>query len=279
MPFNIIGFLAGRAVAENAGVDRQRATQLAILPGALNLPLPVGLVTARAIAQREAPTVTTPPVDTGQDNQITVPDLTGQLAADAVKILSDRGLTDVKVGPVPSSPADKGRIVGQSYAPNTNIAKDTPIILYVGQGAPPVKVPEVIGFSFDVASQILADQGLEFRITRYVPDASPRDFVVAQQPDPGQPAPGNKLIELTLSLGPAEGEEVDTVEVPNVISMHAETAMETIREKGMEPEVVAVEPNKQHKDHVFDQKPPPFEKVQPGTKVELAVSLGPEGPD
>ncbi|MCB8978731.1 MAG: PASTA domain-containing protein [Ardenticatenaceae bacterium] len=279
MPFNIVGFLAGRAVAENAGVDRQRATQLAILPGALNLPLPIGLVTARSIAQREASTVTppgtsTPSDDTGQDNLINIPDVLGKSLEEAKELLKDAGFINFGFNGKESTAEQKDKVIEQKPVANTPIAKDDPMIVFIGIGIDIIKVPDVRYKPYEEAVQILkAKRLVALKVSE--PSNSPSNYVTDQYPlpwsdPPNETYPPETQVTLTVSSGPPP-----MVTVPNVVGQTQEVATGILEGAGLEVSDVNNEPSSEIEEgKVTRQTLVAGTQVQPGTNIILTVSKG-----
>ena len=103
MPFNALAFVAGQAIAQRF-VDRSRATQLALLPAVLDLPLATALVFTQLIARREAPVAIGAPL-------VAVPNAVGEFTGDAVALLAGSGLQSQNV---PTSQFAADTVVCQS---------------------------------------------------------------------------------------------------------------------------------------------------------------------
>lgn len=208
MPFTIANFLLGRVVAENAGVDSARANQLALLSsGIINVPLPVGLVMTRTIAQNEAPAAT-PPATTPSPGTglVEVPDVRGEDVKVATDELTQRGFTVV----VQQWQSDKpdGMVIEQSPTPPVALASGNTVTLYVSSNAPApvdlVKVIDVVGAPADEAEKQLRGDGLNVRLLYDPQSNKPHNTVVDQDPEPGSYiAPGN-TVWLIVSAQPIE---------------------------------------------------------------------------
>src|ERR671931_126352 len=89
MPFNIVGFAIGRALAEREGVqDADRANRIALIGGVLG-PTPVGLVVSDQVARREAETAQ----PAAAAALVSVPGVIGQTAQAAQQVLDQAQLT------------------------------------------------------------------------------------------------------------------------------------------------------------------------------------------
>ncbi len=189
MPFAITNFLLGRVVAENAGVDSGRANQLALLSsGILNVPMPVGLVMTRTIAQNEAPTPaasTTGPSDGTE--LVEVPDVTGEDVNGAKDALQQLGFTVITRNIRSSEPV--GMVVIQEPDPPGPVPVGSTVTLYVSHEAPKppdlVEVIAVVGATADEAEKQLRETGLNVRLLYDPQSNEPHNTVVDQDPEPG----------------------------------------------------------------------------------------------
>jgi hypothetical protein len=211
MPLSVPNLLLGRVAAESAGVDRQRATQLAVVfsSGLLDVPAPVGLVLTRTVAQREAAAAAPAPVprdgaepSPGEPDLLTVPDVQGQPRGDAETALEAAGFTNVLFVGNPSSEGEVGVVVDQAPVPGAQIASDNPVILYVGVG-PGLVMPNLIAMPQGDAMETLGDLGLvvdnpEFEASGAVVEG----HVVGQDPECGIQVQAGDPVTLTISSGP-----------------------------------------------------------------------------
>jgi hypothetical protein len=86
MAFDLFRFIFGRSIVENQGVPRDRATQLAVLPAALDVPLVESVLLSTVIGRSNAQAEPTP-------NQVPVPDVVGTQLVAAQSALTDAGFT------------------------------------------------------------------------------------------------------------------------------------------------------------------------------------------
>lgn len=95
MAFDVFRFLIGQTLAEREGVSRSRATQLALVPAFLDMPLPVALVMAQTMARREAPVNT--PSGSASPQAIQIPDVLNRHYEYGRGFLEANGFTAVSV--------------------------------------------------------------------------------------------------------------------------------------------------------------------------------------
>jgi beta-lactam-binding protein with PASTA domain len=140
-------------------------------------------------------------------------------------------------------------------------------------GAPPAdgRVPNVIGLSFDVASQRLQQAG--FKVQRgemRFQDAAPKLSVIQMTPDQGSREPLGTPVTLDLSAGPRMGV------VPNVVGMSPTQADSAITAGGFTtaPDTV-MQASDQPVGSVIASRPAGGMKAAVPSAVTLIVSAGP----
>jgi len=217
MAFNIVGLLVGRAVAESAGVDRQRATQLGTVfaSGLINVPMPVGLVLARSVAQREvaaSPAPATPGTPPGQ-TLVTIPNVVGlPIQGDegikgAATTLAEAGFTNIKRVEAFSEANQVGQVIQQEPPAGSQIPANGLITLYVGLG-PGVEVPDLRTMAVADAVAILEELQLAHEIQPAVSLGVRPGFVAVQEPEDGAIVQKGDTVTLGVPEGDVEGEVI-----------------------------------------------------------------------
>ncbi len=138
---------------------------------------------------------------------------------------------------------------------------------------PIVDVPEVVGEQLPTAEAVLEEHGLQSEIVASKHDDDiPANHVISQRPLPGEQVRRGGTIELTISQGPqwVEGG------VPEVVGMPRLDAQVALQNAGLEFELSEEYHEEVPGGHVIDQFPPPGDKVQRGSVVDLQISRGPE---
>ncbi len=145
-------------------------------------------------------------------------------------------------------------------------------MLLVKSSPPDVAVPDVVGKDLEEARRLLADAGLTLTIAREdFNDRYPAGSIYFQEPQAGQPAKKNAVVEVYVSKGSRN------VRVPSVIGMSEEKAREVLNEEGLVVGDVGY-------DHsltisagdVIRQEPRAGLSVaREAARVDLVVSLGP----
>jgi serine/threonine-protein kinase len=140
-------------------------------------------------------------------------------------------------------------------------------------GAPPAdaKVPNVIGLSFDVASQRLQQAGFKAqRGEMRFQDAAPKLSVIQMTPDQGSREPLGSPVTLDLSAGPR------TDAVPNVVGMMPAQAESALVAAGFTPAPDTVtQASDQPLGSVIATRPPGGVSAVVPSAVTLVLSAGP----
>jgi serine/threonine-protein kinase len=212
-------------------------------------------------------------------NEVTVPNVVGQIADDAQRQLTDQGF-EVVLDPVPCQasadgqpgkcgPDSIGKVIDSNPEPGSKMKKADRLTLLVGAPAEKVNVPDVSGRTPDEARQILKDAGLAVapqQQEKEVDDPNDIGKVVNTDPTAGQPVSKGSQVKLLVGKAP------DKVNVPDFTGQDVDTARRNLEGLGFEVKVNDVDSD-QPKNTVVDQNPKNTD-VEPGSTVELDVSKG-----
>jgi serine/threonine-protein kinase len=132
-----------------------------------------------------------------------------------------------------------------------------------------VSVPKVVGAKISVAEQRLRNDGFDVSVVRDNSD-KPRNTVIAQDPQGGSTADEGSQITLNVSEGPA------ITAVPDVSGLPRNDAHKVLRAQGFDFEDTPTASDGVKIGRVISQEPSPRSSAQQGTKVNLAISTGPE---
>lgn len=130
MAFQFMTFLTSKVVAEQAGADSQRATQLALVTGLLDMGLVPSVLIARAMAQREAPA----PVAAPPQVLNPVPRVVGRSLEEAIRVLKGAGFESAEAEQLSSRP--KGEIIAQDPAADALAPEGSTVQITVSLGQP-----------------------------------------------------------------------------------------------------------------------------------------------
>jgi eukaryotic-like serine/threonine-protein kinase len=133
----------------------------------------------------------------------------------------------------------------------------------------PVGVPLVEGLERDLAVQRIEDAGLEAEVVEQPSTEEERGFVVEQSPREGTQVSKGSTVTITVGTGPTQ------VEVPALVGLTYEAAVDALNEAGLKPKRVNVF-SQRPVGRVSGQNPKAGEQVDEGSEVEVRVSKGPK---
>ena len=133
----------------------------------------------------------------------------------------------------------------------------------------PVGVPNVVGLQEDRAVRLIENAELEPNVERQASNDVQRGFVISQNPDGGVRIQKGDQVTIVVSSGPRQ------VEVPNVVGMNVDRAIQELDDAGLEWRTVEVF-SEAPVNQVFRQNPQAGQTVDEGTRVTLRVSRGVE---
>src|SRR5262245_13973663 len=131
----------------------------------------------------------------------------------------------------------------------------------------PVGVPLVKGLREEQAIQKIEGVGLEATVKEQPSTEVDQGFVIDQNPTEGTQITKGDTVTITVSTGPKQ------VEVPRVVGLSYEEAVDALNEVNLEPRRVDVFSQKPV-GQVTAQNPPAGDQVDEGTEVEVRVSKG-----
>jgi beta-lactam-binding protein with PASTA domain len=201
--------------------------------------------------------------------QVTVPDVAGLTAAEAVSALRDAGFATTTDGQV-SATVDKGLVIGTSPAAGESADEGSTVTIDVSQGTGTVSVPALVGLSQAQATEALTSAGLESRVVDAPSATVDEGDVIGQDPAAGLQIDVGSTVALTVSTGPAP------VTVPDVTGQTLAQATLALQQAGL------VVGSVQQRDdasvpagEVIGQSPGAGGDVTPGSDVDLTVSRSP----
>ncbi|MFH0175242.1 Stk1 family PASTA domain-containing Ser/Thr kinase [Streptomyces cacaoi] len=176
----------------------------------------------------------------GVNNEsVPVPNLRGQVQADAEKQLTN---SDLKLGTITQKACEdqpKGKICDQDPAPTTKVEKDTTVNLVVSTGAPKVAVPNVIDKDVEAATKQLEAKGFEVE-TKQTESSQEPGTVLSQDPDPATELEKGS----TVTLEVAKAEQKATV--PDVSNKSCDDAKAQMEQNNLQGNCVEVDTQDQN---------------------------------
>jgi len=194
-----------------------------------------------------------------------VPDLRGFTEADARTNTQSSNLTLLVAAREPSAEAKPGTVIRQSIPAGQRVPRQHPVSVVIADALP--KIPDLKGLTVADATKKLEDLGYKFVAGAPIADATvPAGQVIRQDPAADTAAEKGKSVTVQVSSGPGE------VAVPKLAGLGVPIAKKKLEELGLELTIRWVSLAETPTAIVLNQKPPPNEKVKPGSKVEVVVN-------
>ncbi|MCR5503821.1 MAG: Stk1 family PASTA domain-containing Ser/Thr kinase [Lachnospiraceae bacterium] len=196
--------------------------------------------------------------------------------ADKVKVaLLEAGLTP-EIEYEESADVALGKVIRCSLAAGEVVPEGTNVVLTVSMGANEtgIEVPDVVSKSEAEAVAMLVDKGFVPSKTEGHDEFIAKGNIFKQSPEAGSKAPADSSVTIWISLGPEENK----INVPDVTGQDEMTAMSILTEKGLALGNVIEEhyDDSAYKGKVFSQSPVGGSYADPGSKVDVRISIGPE---
>ncbi|HPU13955.1 MAG TPA: Stk1 family PASTA domain-containing Ser/Thr kinase [Aeromicrobium sp.] len=203
------------------------------------------------------PDVKTPQVDIPQVTGLDVPTATNRLES---KKLVVGDTTEQANADIP-----KGQVIETDPPIGTTVDEGTTVDLIVSSGPAEVQIPDLTGFDFDEAKNLLEGDRFGLKVKREDRDSSePKDRVLNSNPLPGASVARGSTVTLIVSKG--------QVEVPNVVGMTSDAATKALTDAGLKVSVSNDPAGTAPAGQVTAQSRPGGSMVSPGTSVTITVS-------
>lgn len=207
-----------------------------------------------------------------ETQQVTMISVAGKSAAEAQKELKKMGLLTELVY-VESEAYEQNIIISSDITPGTKIDLGTTVTLTVSAGTEGREVPNVTGLSYTDAANKLTEKGFTVNKSESYSSNVEKGNVISQSPVSGQKAPIGSVITVTVSLG----QEDNKVRVPNIMGVTEDEAVAKLIEAGLAVGSTSqINSNDYEEGLVCYQSYSYGSYVQPGTTVDMKVSLGPD---
>jgi serine/threonine-protein kinase len=207
-----------------------------------------------------------------RQEEVKVPDLTGQDIVTAVEVLSQAGLQLKIDRREPHQTVTRDAVISQTPLPGASIKKGRPVRVVVSQGPSELQVPNVVGEHFRKADVLIRQAGfLPAGVARVATAEIPRDIVIAQDPPPGTQLDKGGSISLLVSAGIKTRRYV----MPRLVGKRATEALRTVERMGLQHRVSSAPAEGQQTPPdrvVLRQKPAAGSPVASDMTVELVVS-------
>jgi len=156
-----------------------------------------------------------------------------------------------------------------SQAPDSGTLEEGGLVrLVVSAGQPRTDIPSLVGLPLHVARVRLHAAELEVGRISAEFSLEEKGSVIAQTPKTGRLEWGS-AVALAISRGPRP------IEIPDVVGLRGEKAVEKLRAAGFKADVRQVYSNKIEVGVVMATDPPPGGMLSEGSHIEVQVSAGP----
>jgi beta-lactam-binding protein with PASTA domain len=236
-------------------------------------------------------------------NTTTVPELKGTTLFAAQQKLSDAGLKLGDKQEQETDAAEAGTILNTIPPAGKEVDKDKEVTVLIAVGSGKVKVPTVVGLTFQAADARLQKSGLQVGLYEPKFDDPTTAIVSHQTPDPGATLSKGSPVDLAIDPETASTEEPATTAdtaatdtaaastgtggettaasaptaMPAVAGLAAGAAINALG-SGVKTSQVETYSNTVPVGKVISVDPPEGTKLQPGQKATLLVSKGPAPP-
>jgi len=201
----------------------------------------------------------------------TVPNVVGQVQANAEATITGANLTVGTITTENSATVPAGSVISQNPAAGASAAEGSAVDLVVSSGPATVSVPNVVGQTQTSAETAITGANLTVGVITTENSATvPAGSVISQNPAADTSVAQNSAVDLVVSLGPV------TVTVPNVVGQIQANAEAAITGANLTVGTITTEnSDTMPVDQVISQNPVAGSNVVPGSSVNLVISLGP----
>lgn len=205
--------------------------------------------------------------------KVKMPDVVGLSQKAAEKDLKELGLNNYQFTEQNSVEVKDGYVISQNVEANTEIAKDTQIIIVVSAGAEELTILDVNGMDEDTAYKALEDQGFKPTRSYKFDDDVEEGMAISTDPKAGSKAKAGDTVVIYIS----QGQEEKTVEVPDLAGLTEATAKGSLETYNLTLGNVSYEFNSEVASGlVIRQSVPAKTEVKEGTTIDIVISNGAE---
>ena len=203
--------------------------------------------------------------------QVTVPNVVGQTQAVATASIIGADLVLGTVGTATHPTIPAGIVLSQNPPAGNVVDEDSAVNIVVSLGAAPVIVPNVVGLTQANATAAIGAANLALgTVANATSPVVPAGSVISQEPVGGTTVPEGSVVDLVVSLGPAQ------VAVPNVVGQTQAAGTSAITAAGLVLGTVTnFNSDTVPSGQIMDQTPAAGTLVNEGSAVNLFVSIGP----
>ncbi|WP_343601813.1 Stk1 family PASTA domain-containing Ser/Thr kinase [Mycobacterium sp.] len=204
----------------------------------------------------------------GKTRNVQVPDVRGQVSADAIAVLQNRGFK-TRTQQKPDSTVLPDHVIGTDPAANASVGAGEQITVNVSTGPEQREVPDVSSLSYPAAVQKLKSAGFG-RVKQVRSPSTPelQGRVIGTNPPANQTSAITNEITIVVGSGPA------TKDVPDVAGQLADEAQKNLTVYGFSKFAQASVDSPKPAGEVLGTNPPAGTNVPLDSVIELQVSKG-----
>ncbi|MGH3957940.1 serine/threonine protein kinase PknB [Mycobacterium sp.] len=204
----------------------------------------------------------------GGMRNVQVPDVRGQVSADAIAMLQNRGFK-TRTQQKPDSTVPPDHVIGTDPEANASVGAGDQITLNVSTGPEQREVPDVSSLSYAAAVKKLKAAGFgRFRQVASPSTAEMKDRVVGTNPPANQTSAITNQIDVIVGSGPS------TKQIPSVAGQTVELAQKNLGVYGFTKFTEAAVDSPRPAGEVVGTNPPTDATVPVDSVIELQVSKG-----
>ena len=204
----------------------------------------------------------------GDTRAVQVPDVAGQVSAEAIAQLQNAGFA-VRTQQQPDSDVPPDHVIGTSPEANTEVDAGDEVVINVSTGPEQREVPDVKSLTYAEAVRELTDAGFgRFRQQSSPSTPELKDRVMATSPPANQTSAITNEITIVVGSGP------ESRAVPSVVGQSVESAQQILTASGFRNSVPVEVDSTEPAGQVLGSTPTAGESVPVDTLIQLQVSRG-----
>lgn len=203
--------------------------------------------------------------------QVKVPNLANKTKDEAVKALTDAGLVAGDVTEEVSDTVEKGKVIKQGTAADTEVEKGTKVDFVISTGKKKVKVTKVVGATKETA--VTALEALGLKVTVVEEESTQTTGTVIKQS-----IAENTEVEQGTAITITVAKAVSQVAVPNLLGLTKEQAEAELSKVGLIGSAGTGDSTADNKDKVISQGTAYGTMVNKGSTITYVLGSGPSTP-
>lgn len=199
--------------------------------------------------------------------ELSVPNIVRKTETDAKQILSEKGLR-LEPTEIYNSNIPEGLVISQNPDANSMVKKGDVIKVVISLGPRKILVPKVIEKSYTDAANEIENSGLQVGTITDEISTMPENYVIKQDPQPGQAILPGEVVNLVISKAPVP----ITKKVPDLIGLKLDDANNLIERFGFQKGEINYTISKDEEGTIIKQDPGANIDVPEESIINLWVS-------